>query len=783
MPGVIEDGTGGAATDRGSLTKTGAGRLTLSGANTYTGLTTVSNGVLRISHNTALGGGTGSQARTIVASGARLELSSSGTTGLNVGETLDLFGTLANQSGDNEYSGAINLKGTRIDNSTAGSTLTVSGDLSLEETPAGGETVARDLRVTGVGDVVLSGVISGLGGITKGSVNTDTGILTVSGNNTFAGAVNVNHGTLRVQHNNALGTPGGTTTNGGTTVAGGATLALAGGTGNLSIPASEVLRLAGTLRNLNALANNTWNGAITLTGNATIESLAQTLILSGNIGLNSGDTATRDLIVTGAGDISIQGNIQTGAGGLSKSGAGTLTLSGTNTYTGDTTVSGGELELANTATSGQGAIIDTGAVILTAGTGAKLTIAQNETLSSLTGGGAASDGTGVGETAITIGRTLTLKGGGQYAGRITGAGNLTYDPGNATTLFTLSGNSDYTGLTTVSSGILAIASDTALGAATGATTVSNGATLRLAGNGLTVAETLNLAGTLANPSGNNEYSGNITLTDDATLNSATAGNTLTVSGTVSLGIASNAHALTVTGAGNTVINGAISGAGGLTKTGSGTLTLGGTAANTYAGVTNVSAGVLRIRKNSALGNTTGNTTVAAGATLELDSPVSGTSRTRLTIPAGEALNLAGTLRNRNAGGTPADNIWNGAITLTGNNATIDNAVPAGGTVNSLTLAGNITGANQNLTVTGVGNTRIQGNIQTGPGSLTKTGDGTLTLSGSTNNYTGATTISGGTLALGVAEALPRQQSSGHRRQRYLCPGQLQSNPDRRSATG
>ena len=100
-----------------------------------------------------------------MASGARLELSSSGTTGLNVGETLDLFGTLANQSGDNEYSGAITLKGTTID--SAAGALTVSGDLSLQETPAGGETVARDLSVTGAGDVVLSGVISGLGGITK----------------------------------------------------------------------------------------------------------------------------------------------------------------------------------------------------------------------------------------------------------------------------------------------------------------------------------------------------------------------------------------------------------------------------------------------------------------------------------------------------------------------------------------------------------------------------------------------------------------------------------------
>ena len=510
--GVIEDGAG---SGRGNLTKTGAGRLTLSGANTYTGLTTVSNGILRISHNTALGGGTGSLARTIVASGARLELSSSGTTGLDVGETLDLFGTLANQSGDNEYSGAITLKGTTID--SAAGVLTVSGDLSLEETVAPSTPTRRDLRVTGAGDVVLSGVISGLGGIIKGSVNTDTGVLTVSGNNTFAGAVNVNHGTLRVQHNNALGTPGGTTTNGGTTVAGGATLALAGGTGNLSIPASEALRLAGTLRNLNALANNTWNGAITLTGNATIESLAQTLILSGNIGLNSGDTATRDLIVTGAGDIRIQGNIQTGAGGLSKTGAGTLTLNGTNTYTGATRVEGGMLKLGQ-----NDAINKDSTLIVNDGTfdlaGWNNTFGGVQLLNgTITDSGRDKDGATKG--------ALTLSGGnydlqdGTVNAILAGGASVGLTKRDRGTV-TLTAANTYGGETTINAGTLKIQNAGALGNTASGTTVNDGGTLELdlpagtnsvTGEALTLNGTGDNRGTLRNTRGTNTWDGAITL--------------------------------------------------------------------------------------------------------------------------------------------------------------------------------------------------------------------------------------------------------------------------------
>ena len=86
--------------------------------------------------------------------------------------------------------------------------------------------------------------------------------------------------------------------------------------------------------------------------------------------------------------------------------------------------------------------------------------------------------------------------------------------------------------------------------------MSNGATLRLSGNNLAVAEALSLGGTLANTGGNNEYSGAITLTRNATLDSA-SGRTLTVSGNIALG----RHWLNINGAGNMTIPGNISGFG------------------------------------------------------------------------------------------------------------------------------------------------------------------------------------------------------------------------------
>ncbi len=660
----------------GGLEKTGTGALTLGGANTYGGTTLVSGGALIITNSRALGA-TGAAAGTTVSNGATLRL---GGNNLDVAEALNLGGTLDNPAGDNEYSGAITLTGTGTLASAAGHTLIVSGNIG----GAGG------LSKTGAGTLTLSG----------------------TGDNNYAGATNVAAGILRIRKSSALGS-----TAGATTVAGGATLELDSANGNLSI--AETLSLAGegvlgdpgnlfsgvgALRNVRG--NNTLSGTITLAGHVRIYSYRR----------DAGDTANR---------LTLSGNIGETAGAefdLTKIGAGKLTLSGTNTYTGVTTIEEGELELANTDTTdgNQGAIHDSSAVDLGTVAGARLTVTNSETIGTLSGGGAAG-----GTIQIESGQTLTVNqgaDGGEYSGRIGGAGNLVK---KGVGDLMLRAANDYSGTTRVEEGTLAITHESALGTAAGATTVDADATLRLEGDNLNVAEALNLSGTLANE-GDNEYSGAMTLTGTGTLDSE-ANSTLTVTGN-------------------------IGGTGGLEKTGAGMVALMGTGTNTYAGVTNVNAGILRIGKNSALGaaTTAGNTTVAAGATLQLAAP--GTDSLTIT----ESLSLAGGA----LGNLRGNNTYSGSLTFT-TASVIQSAAGALTVRGSLRLetpaVGDAAARAHGLTVKGAGDVILSGRIS-GAGGLIKgtavTDTGRLTLSGtSPNTYAGATAVNHGVLRIRKAGAL------------------------------
>jgi len=137
---------------------------------------------------------------------------------------------------------------------------------------------------------------------------------------------------------------------------------------------------------------------------------------------------------------------------------------------------------------------------------------------------------------------------------------------------------------------------------------------------------------------------------------------------------------------------------GLTKTDTGVWQLGN--ANTYTGLTTVSAGTLRILNGSALGSTTGSTTVSSGATLQL-----------------------------------LNNITVGVEQLFLNLDTLN-----------LTNTGSITGAGFNLTLNGSGNGSVALAIDTVAGGLIKNGIGTWTLTNA-SNYSGTTTINRGILSL------------------------------------
>lgn len=159
------------------------------------------------------------------------------------------------------------------------------------------------------------------------------------------------------------------------------------------------------------------------------------------------------------------------------------------------------------------------------------------------------------------------------------------------------------------------------------------------------------------------------------------------------------------------VNGVLSGSGGLTKLGAGNLTLGGTGVNSYTGATNVNAGVLNIRKASALGSVGTGTTVATGAALQLE--------------GGVAFNTEPlTLNGAGIGGSGAllsfvgNNTWQGNITLA-----------SASTIGSLTNESFVS----SLVHTGV---------LSGAGALTAVG-GLVRLAGATaNSNTGPTTVTG-----------------------------------------
>lgn len=116
-----------------------------------------------------------------------------------------------------------------------------------------------------------------------------------------------------------------------------------------------------------------------------------------------------------------------GAGALTKTGAGVLTLSGTNTYSGGTTIGAGTLRLTNAAATGTG--------VVTVGASSRMRAAPADA-------------------------TLELAFTGTYTNSISGSGGLTTDPGVGSTV-TLSGVNTYTGMTTVQSGTLTLGSDLA----------------------------------------------------------------------------------------------------------------------------------------------------------------------------------------------------------------------------------------------------------------------------------------------------------------------------------
>ncbi|ECI8423467.1 fibronectin-binding autotransporter adhesin ShdA [Salmonella enterica subsp. enterica serovar Infantis] len=305
----------------GSLVKTGTGELTLSGDNTYSGGTTISDGTLTADHADSLGTGAVANSGVLQVGEGKLENTLSGSGSLVKTGTGKL--TLG---GDNSYSGGTTITG---------------GTLTADHADSLGTGAIANSGVFKVGEGELKNTLSGSGSLVK----TGTGELTLSGDNSYSGGTTIIGGTLTADHADSLGT--GAVANSGVLQVGEGELEnTLSGSGSLVKTGTGELTLSG---------DNTYSGGTTITGG--------TLMADHADSLGTGAIANSGVLQVGEGELE---NMLSGSGSLVKTGTGELTLSGDNSYSGATTITDGTLIAANVNALGSGNIDNSGTLMLDA---------------------------------------------------------------------------------------------------------------------------------------------------------------------------------------------------------------------------------------------------------------------------------------------------------------------------------------------------------------------------------------------------------------------------------
>jgi autotransporter-associated beta strand protein len=387
--GVISDGqalSSASATANTVFVGGDAGsQVNLAANNSYTGTTTINNNATaELQHANALGS---TSAGTTVSSGGALKLYNA--TGISfASEALTLNGVgisgtpgaLLNTGGNNTWNGAITAgSNTRI-NASAGS-LNIAGGVS------GGNNVL--FVGTDGGSITISSAITGSGNTQDGTATSlfkdGSGTLTLTGNNNYSGDTRITAGALTVNSG-----------------------------GNLGNGNSDVYVSSGATLNVNT--------------SLTVDSVQETGTDNGGvIALGNGATLTVD----GENKGTLFQNSISGSGGLTMAGSGNTSLSlyGTQSYTGPTTVSGGKISsgtaLASTSYTVSGGTMETSAdsviannsAISISGTG-NFSVGGNDTIGTVTATG--------GRLTVANGKTAVLNGNSSIgsAAKVQGAGTI-----------------------------------------------------------------------------------------------------------------------------------------------------------------------------------------------------------------------------------------------------------------------------------------------------------------------------------------------------------------------
>lgn len=608
----------------------GLGALVNNGGGLGAGLAQTSN--LRLAANATIGG---TAEWGILASGfgatsvdlAGFTLTKTGSGAFHLAKTTFTAGGFSIQGGRVFLNGNTpnTVSATGVDvtlGNVAGASLDLNGSslsvASLAGGGAAGGSLALGAGTLTVGNgfsTVYAGVISGAGALVKQG----SGTLRLAGNNTFAGGVTVSAGTLELGGNAGFDGANSSVGTGNLTIQSGAvasTVVPFGISGVTGAGNTRVVNVAGTL-NLSdseyvrtySLTAGTVNAPSSGTGylrasaaGLFVNSLAaaSSSLVTGRIDLTfasaafdvADGAAANDLVISGV--ISQNTGAGSGAKSLTKSGAGTLLLSGSNTFQGGVVVNAGTLKMGHM--NAFGAFLS-GRPVTQVVVASGATVDLNGVLDATYGYTLSGDGVGGAGALVNNGsaigngtaQTTNLRLAADAAVGGTGNWALLANSFNPTSL-DLGGNT----LTKVGSNTLSLVNTTATA---GAIRVSAGALalVERSSNLASVALTLDNASGVAF-----QNSGNFAVSLGSLSGGGGAG------GSLALGSGS----LNVGGLGSsTTYGGAISGSGSLTKSGAGTLTLAGP--NAYSGGTTVSAGTLEFASGS-LGSS-GAVTLAGGA--------------------------------------------------------------------------------------------------------------------------------------------------------------------------
>ncbi|UYO38562.1 autotransporter domain-containing protein [Rhodopseudomonas palustris] len=394
---------------------------------------------------------------TFVDNGARFALGKTGT------------GTLT-LTGDSFYTGGTTISSGTLQLGNGGISGSITGDITNNAT----------LAVNRSNGTSLGGVISGTGQLVK----LGGGILALLGNNTYTGGTTISAGTLRVGNGATSGSIVGDVVNNGVlqfnrfdSIGFNGVIS---GTGSVTKLGNNSMILGG---------DNTYTGGTTISGGylqvgngGTTGSIVGDVVNNGTLEFARSDAHTFSGAISGTGNLISFGG---------SAGSGVFTMTGTNTYTGGTTVSRGILQIGDGGTSGS--------ILGDVTNNATLAFNRSDTTS--------------------------------FGGVISGGGNLIK---RGTGNLSLAGISSYTGATTVEAGTLSVNGSIA---ASSLTTVNAGAAL--GGNG-TVGTTLINGGALApgNSIGTLNVNGNLTFTAASSYMvevSPTSADRVNVSGTATLG--------------------------------------------------------------------------------------------------------------------------------------------------------------------------------------------------------------------------------------------------------